>query len=674
ERYNEPGAGFANLEIFSRLIHEPENTYLTMPGEGTFHQDHRGVTTQRSPEDRDRLVAQYKMRHLEVTGCDAVMNARSPFLFGKTRRLTQRIPTISRAFGKASDRILKQLANIYVARVRAGMTDEYKPVLSVGGAPDERLARTPLAPLGLLPDAARRNRVEENELGYLRCLKQVHDAVRPNLYFEIGIDTGSSLKLAKCRSVGVDPSYVISNPLSAPTQLFRTTSDAFFADHEQCTALFDGGIELAFIDGMHLAEFVVRDFIETEKWMQPGGVILFDDVLPDKIEMLERDRRFNAWCGDVYKIVPILRRYRPDLTVSVYETFIGPYRKGLAVVSGLDPANRILEERYDEIEAGIKADTFDVASITGLEATLRPQPISGLLEIKSGGGSRDLHAALAAPAPAEARRGAQVPDAPRLSVVIIAFDMARELPRTLKSLSPDMQDGLVADDYELIVVDNGSTSPADLDACARLAPNARFVTLPGGRVSPCHAVNVGLSMARGEVCGVLVDGARMASPGMLRRSLEALDGTLDAIVGTFGFHLGDDVQSDAVHNGYDQAAEDALLGGVGWEEDGYRLFDVSVFSKSSGKGWRQLPSESNAVFMRRDLWIALNGYDERFLSSGGGLANLDLWKRACERMGVSVRMLLGEGTFHQIHGGVTTGSAASRRAEFDREYEDLRGA
>lgn len=52
---------------------------------------------------------------------------------------------------------------------------------------------------------------------------------------------------------------------------------------------------------------------------------------------------------------------------------------------------------------------------------------------------------------------------PRISVVIVAFDMARQLGRTLHSLSPAMQNGIRAEDYEVIVVDNGSTPTLDPD-------------------------------------------------------------------------------------------------------------------------------------------------------------------------------------------------------------------
>jgi glycosyltransferase involved in cell wall biosynthesis len=668
-QYDEPGGGFANLEIFTRLIHQPENTYIVLPGEGTFHQDHRGVTTQRSPEERDQLVADYRKKHFEVTGTEAILNTRSPFAFGKIRRLSQRIPTISREFGSASNKVQRQLAEIYVGRLRAGMTDKLELELASGGVPDERKARVPLGPIGLLQTAANRNGVDAKKLSYLTCLKQVHENVQPNLYFEIGIDTGDSLGLAKCPSVGVDPAYMLQSAMTAPTRVFRQTSDAFFANVDQCEKVLKGGIDLAFIDGMHLAEFVLRDFIQTEKWMRPGGVILFDDVLPEQMPMVARERWFNAWCGDVFKIVPILRKYRPDLKVSVFETFIGPYRKGLAVISGVDPTNTVLTENYDVIEAEILGNTYEVSCIPELDAVMKAEPIKGLSDaVKPGDQSNNLSVSFP-----DQQFGSRIPDTPKLSIVVVAYNMARELPRTLLSLSPDYQTGVSAEDYEVIVVDNGSTEPADIETCLHIAPNARFITLPPGTPSPCQAANIAVNVARAKTIGMFIDGARMASPGIVSGALKSLALGETALVGTFGFHLGELAQSESVAKGYDTATEDTLLANSDWENDGYRLFDVSVFAKSSGKGWKVLPSESNGFFMHKSLWFDLGGYDERFVMPGGGLANLDLWKRACETSGVEIKMLGAEGTFHQIHGGTTTGTAAKKRADFDREYEALRG-
>src|SRR5262249_23518199 len=54
-----------------------------------------------------------------------------------------------------------------------------------------------------------------------------------------------------------------------------------------------------------------------------------------------------------------------------------------------------------------------------------------------------------------------------LSVVVVSYEMARELPRTVRSLSPGYQRGIDAADYEVIVVDNGTPAgPVDLDDAA----------------------------------------------------------------------------------------------------------------------------------------------------------------------------------------------------------------
>ena len=47
----------------------------------------------------------------------------------------------------------------------------------------------------------------------------------------------------------------------------------------------------------------------------------------------------------------------------------------------------------------------------------------------------------------------------------------------------------------------------------------------------------------------------------------------------------------------------------------------------------------------------LGGYDERFDQEGGGFLNMDTYIRACEMPDSELVMLLGEGTFHQLHGG-----------------------
>jgi hypothetical protein len=165
----------------------------------------------------------------------------------------------------------------------------------------------------------------------------------------------------------------------------------------------------------------------------------------------------------------------------------------------------------------------------------------------------------------------------------------------------------------------------------------------------------------------------MASPGILASALADSRLHPKPVIGTLAFHLGAKLQMQSILEGYDQAAEDDLLRHSGWEEDGYRLFDISVFAGSSSAGWFVTPAETNALFLRAAQWREMGGYDPSFTTPGGGLVNLDTWKRACEDTEGELILLLGEGTFHQVHGGVATNSPVSKWDLFHDEYMRLRG-
>lgn len=262
---------------------------------------------------------------------------------------------------------------------------------------------------------------------------------------------------------------------------------------------------------------------------------------------------------------------------------------------------------------------------------------------------------------------------PTLSVVLIAYNMARELPRTLTSLSSRMQLDIREEDYEIIVVDNGSSIPVDINLFRDLGCNIAVHRMDNATVSPVPAINFGLRQARGDLIGVLIDGARIASPRLLATALEAAQLHPRPVIGTLSFHLGPDLQKRSILQGYCQAVEDKLLAESGWEHDGYRLFRISVLAGSSEDGWFMIPAETNAMFLRREHWESLGGYDPDFVSPGGGLANLDMWARACAEPMGRVVMLLGEATFHQIHGGVATNSITPSWPSFHDEFVRIRG-
>ena len=233
-------------------------------------------------------------------------------------------------------------------------------------------------------------------------------------------------------------------------------------------------------------------------------------------------------------------------------------------------------------------------------------------------------------------------------------------------MSPAMQQGVTVGEYELIIVDNGSDQPVIVD-------NLNANGVEDAKPSPAEAANIGIKNARGSVIGVMIDGARLASPGLVQGAINAMKIHDRALVATLGFHLGSDVQMNSVRSGYNQEVEDHLLEKSGWTKDGYRLFDISVFAGSSKKGWFLPFAESNAIFMNSDMWQELNGFDENFTSPGGGLVNLDTYRRACGLPGAKLIILLGEGTFHQVHGGVSTNTPVPAYKEFHNEYVRIRG-
>jgi hypothetical protein len=173
----------------------------------------------------------------------------------------------------------------------------------------------------------------------------------------------------------------------------------------------------------------------------------------------------------------------------------------------------------------------------------------------------------------------------------------------------------------------------------------------------------------------LIDGARMLSPGILGQSLQAFRLSEHPFVYTLGMHLGDQLQNLAMEAGYNQEVEDRLLETVPWEEDGYRLFEISVRAGSSGGGIFSVLAESNCFAMKREDFLGLGGFNEAFTSPGAGLANLDLFNRANEEETMMPILLTGEATFHQFHGGVATNVPKSEHPfeTMKAEYETIYG-
>lgn len=267
----------------------------------------------------------------------------------------------------------------------------------------------------------------------------------------------------------------------------------------------------------------------------------------------------------------------------------------------------------------------------------------------------------------------------KLSVIVIGYSMQRELPRTLQALARSYQTAAADLDYEVIVVDNGSPQPLQLDETPAAELPARLLRLDDAQVSPARALNRAVESATGELVCLMVDGAHLLTPGVFQWALRGFAAFDCPVLAVRYFYLGPGEQPETVLRGYDRRAEDALLQQIAWPTAGYRLFEVGTpLAGGADKiTWFNRMFESNCLFMRRDHYRAIGGSDERFDLPGGGFLNLDLFKRAADAEGAELVQLVGEGSFHQVHGGTTTNSDAAARearlASYRDQYRQLRG-
>jgi capsular polysaccharide biosynthesis protein len=202
------------------------------------------------------------------------------------------------------------------------------------------------APLWSVPDLTGED--------YTTVLQRFHKTFRPKNYLEIGVSDGASLELANCFSIAIDPSFAIHRPAvnNKPGCCFyQMTSDNFFQKYDP-TAILGQSIDMAFLDGMHWFEYLLRDFINVERHCNRNSVIFMHDCMPTDEYIGRRDMNDHVlkqrsahpdwWAGDVWKTLAILLKFRPDLRIVVFNA--SP--TGLIAVTRLDPSSTLLADQY----------------------------------------------------------------------------------------------------------------------------------------------------------------------------------------------------------------------------------------------------------------------------------------------------------------------------------------
>lgn len=137
-------------------------------------------------------------------------------------------------------------------------------------------------------------------------------------YLEIGVQVPElNFDKIKCKyKVSVDP-----DPSARAT--FCMTSDVFFSDDVPNCIVDDDGFmlqeyDLIFIDGLHTAEQVQKDFENALKVISPNGFIILHDCNPLKEEhtIVPRPTNTGHWNGDVYRFAAAMPKY-PFWTVDI---------------------------------------------------------------------------------------------------------------------------------------------------------------------------------------------------------------------------------------------------------------------------------------------------------------------------------------------------------------------
>ncbi len=263
---------------------------------------------------------------------------------------------------------------------------------------------------------------------------------------------------------------------------------------------------------------------------------------------------------------------------------------------------------------------------------------------------------------------------PLITIVINFYNNEREAPRSLYTLSAAYQRGVTENDYKIIAIDNGSPKPLKEEQVLKFGSNFTYYNFKSKHPSPCEAINFGINKADTPFVMCLIDGAHMLSPRVVDFTIKAIRAYDNPAIFTLPLHFGPYMQFYSVMHGYNQKVEDSLLESIPWVENGYSLFTISNMKNYERNFFSPL-YESNCFTVKKSEMLRHGSFSEKFISSGGGLVNLDIFKKLVEDESIQNVTLVGEASFHQYHGGVTTNQAKKHQPlpAFKKEYKDIYG-
>lgn len=203
-------------------------------------------------------------------------------------------------------------------------------------------------------------------------------------YLEIGVEYGLTFcNVHFIHKTGVDPSHKIDINKREVYQIQKMTSDEFFSHMSHFIGIVSQKkkhfvspnrvvpqifrkYDVIFIDGMHQVEYVLRDINHSIQYLNSGGKIFIDDILPaNEKEQLKVPEEYviedgimkyvNPWTGDVWKVVfHLLMHFRNKFK---YEWFHHPNYRGVIMIYDIE-LFEIPENSIDTINNYLYLDDF----------------------------------------------------------------------------------------------------------------------------------------------------------------------------------------------------------------------------------------------------------------------------------------------------------------------------
>ena len=136
-----------------------------------------------------------------------------------------------------------------------------------------------------------------------------------------------------------------------------------------------------------------------------------------------------------------------------------------------------------------------------------------------------------------------------VSFVVIVYDMPAQAENTIRSLLPGYQRDVSADDYEVLIIENESSNTLSRAFLDSLPRNFSYHLRQETRPTPIYAINYGIDIAAGANICVMIDGARLLTPGIVKNILRGHRLSPRAVVTAPGYHLGHELQQKAVGSG-----------------------------------------------------------------------------------------------------------------------------